>query len=137
MIDLLSERHMLLRRIMENEWDALSDIPIANSEWYIISRIYKQETTISNISKSVNISRQATHKAIKKLEEKQLVEVSDHEHNKKLKNIKLTQLGERCFEQYSTIVQRLELQISSKIGEESLTVLKNILKLDWELTLEV
>lgn len=128
---------MLLRRIMENKWDAFSEIPIANSEWYMISRIYKQETTISSISKSVNISRQATHKVIKKLEDKQLVDVRDHEQNKKLKSIKLTTLGEQCFEQYAELTQQLERKIANEIGEESLTLLKNILKLDWKVDREV
>ena len=133
MIDLLSERHMLLRRVMEQDWNAISEVPIANSEWYMMSRIYKQETTISHITKNVNISRQATHKVIKKLVDKQLVEVRDHEQNKKLKSIQLTAYGEKCFEQYAELMQNLERKIADTIGKDRLFLLKDLLKLDWEI----
>ena len=123
---------MLLRRIIGSKWDEQSEIPISNSEWYMISRIYKKATTISEISKSVNISRQATHKVIKKLEEKQLVIVSDHEQNKRLKNIQLTKLGDACFEQYSILVRQVEQKIIVDIGEQQFTALKDILKIDWK-----
>ena len=68
LIDLISERHIQLRSITEKLWNDNSDIPISNSEWFILARIYKKQPTISYVSKHVDISRQATHKFIKNLE---------------------------------------------------------------------
>ena len=70
LIDLSSERHLQLRSITEKLWNDTSDIYISNSEWFIIARVYKKQPTISYVSKCVNISRQATHKLIKKLKQK-------------------------------------------------------------------
>jgi DNA-binding MarR family transcriptional regulator len=133
LIDLLSERHGQLRGIAEKLWNETSDIAISNSEWYIMSRIYKRQTTIANVSKNVDITRQATHKFIKNLKAKGLVNVMDGENNKKEKRIELTPLGEECYEKNEELKATIEKQIIEKIGEEQIELLKNVLKKDWEI----
>lgn len=133
LIDLLSERHGQLRGIAEKLWNETSDIAISNSEWYIMSRIYKRQTTIANVSKNVDITRQATHKFIKNLKAKGLVNVMDGENNKKEKRIELTPLGEECYEKNEDLKATIEKQIIEKIGEEQVELLKKVLKMDWEI----
>lgn len=133
LIDLLSERHGQLRGIAEKLWNETSDIAISNSEWYIMSRIYKRQTTIANVSKNVDITRQATHKFIKNLKAKGLVNVMDDENNKKEKRIELTPLGEESYEKNEELKATIEKQIIEKIGEEQIVLLKNVLKKDWEI----
>ncbi len=134
LVDLLSERHLLLRSITEKLWNDSSDISLSNSEWFIIARIYKKQPTISYVSKHVDISRQATHKFIKQLESKGMLEISNAENNKKEKCLKLTKLGEDCYEKNEALKATLEKKIADKIGIEHLTRLKDILKLDWGLS---
>ena len=133
LIDVLSERHIQLRSITEKLWNDTSDIYISNSEWFIMARIYKKQPTISYVSKHVDISRQATHKFIKRLESKGLVKISNLENNKKDKCIQLTKLGEECYEKNESLKAGLEKKIANKIGLEKLGVLKEILKSDWGL----
>jgi DNA-binding MarR family transcriptional regulator len=133
LIDLLSEHHILLRRISEKLWNDSSDINISNSEWFIIARIYQKQPTISYVSKQVDISRQATHKLIKSLESKGLVVVKNVENNKKDKCIKLTALGEECYEKNESLKATIEKKIANHIGAEQLILLKDILKADWGL----
>jgi DNA-binding MarR family transcriptional regulator len=132
LIDLISERHVQLRTITEKLWNNNSKIYISNSEWFIIARIYeKKQPTISYVSKRVDISRQATHKFIKQLEEKGLVEIKNVENNKKEKCIQLTSLGEECYEKNESLKATLEEKIAAKIGAEQLSFLKEILKANW------
>ncbi|MDF2857429.1 MAG: MarR family transcriptional regulator [Neobacillus sp.] len=131
LIDLLSERHSLVRRIAEKAWNNQSEIYISNSEWYIMARIYKKQPTISYVTKNVEISRQAIHKFIKNLSEKGLVEVKNVENNKKEKCIRLTALGEECYEKNEALKAQLENKIAENIGIEQVTILKDLLKLDW------
>ncbi|MBT2569820.1 winged helix DNA-binding protein [Planococcus sp. ISL-110] len=131
LIDLLSERHIATRRISENAWNDASEIHISNSEWYIMARIYKKQPTIAYVTKNVDISRQAIHKFIKNLAAKGLVEVQNVENNKKEKCIRLTALGEECFEKNEALKVRLENKIAEKIGGDQLNALKDILKADW------
>ncbi|KKI92891.1 MarR family transcriptional regulator [Bacillus sp. SA1-12] len=133
LIDLLGERHLLLRSISEKAWNDQSDIYISNSEWFIMAKIYKKQPTISYVTKHVDISRQAVHKFIKRLEAKGLVEVKNVEYNKKHKCISLTDLGNECYEKNEALKEKLEKKIAEKIGTDQLTVFKEILKSDWGL----
>ncbi len=130
LLDLLTERHILLKSIFEDRWNDFSDIPISYSEWYILSRIYKKNPTIAYVTKHLHITRQATHKLIKKLESKGLVEVTQST-NRRDKSIQLTSLGEGCYEKQLTLKKELEAMIATKIGENELNRLKDILKMDW------
>ena len=132
-IGLLSERHAVLHRLVEEKWNENNTLYISNSEWYILKRIYKKQTTISEVTKSVDISRQATHKFIKSLQEKGLVEVQNVENSKKHKAICMTAFGEACYEKNELIKAEIEEQLVDTIGEEHVTTLKNILKLDWKM----
>jgi DNA-binding MarR family transcriptional regulator len=134
LVDLLSERHFLLRSITEKLWNDSSDIYISNSEWFIMARIYKKRPTIAYVSKHVDISRQATHKFIKSLEAKGLVEIHNVKNNKKEKCLRLTELGEECYEKNEALKATLEKKIADKIGSENVSLLKEVLKLDWRLS---
>ncbi|MEH7306800.1 MarR family winged helix-turn-helix transcriptional regulator [Neobacillus drentensis] len=131
LIDLISERHSLVRKISEKAWNDQSEIYISNSEWYIMARIYKKNPSISYVTKNVEISRQAIHKFIQKLSEKGLVEIKNVENNKKEKCIQLTSLGEECYEKNAALKAQLENKIAEKIGFDQVTILKEILKLEW------
>jgi DNA-binding MarR family transcriptional regulator len=133
LFDVLSERHSQLRKITEKQWNDNNDIKLSNSEWYIMARIYKKQPTIAFVSRNVDISRQATHKFIKNLETKGLVEISNAKHNKKDKCIRLTSLGNACYEKNEALKAALEKRISDRIGYEQMQLLKNILKEDWGL----
>ncbi len=131
LVDLLSERHILLRKIIEDTWNSNHELYISNSEWFIMTKAYKKQPTIASISKNVNITRQATHKFVKSLEQKGLVEVGPVENNKKDKCLRLTDFGEKCHEENEAIRTKLVNQIANTIGTEKLKVLEEILKLDW------
>lgn len=131
LIDLLSERHTLVRKIAEKAWNEQSEIYISNSEWYIMARIYKKRPTISYVTRNVEISRQAIHKFIKNLSAKGLVEIQNVEDNRKEKCIQLTALGVECYEKNEALKSRLEKQIAESIGVEQVKLLKDLLKLDW------
>ncbi|MFJ3389630.1 MULTISPECIES: MarR family winged helix-turn-helix transcriptional regulator [unclassified Lysinibacillus] len=132
-IDLLSERHELLRRLAEEKWNKHNDIYISNSEWYILGMIYKKQLTISDVAKNVKFSRQATHKIIKSLEVKGLVTITSVEHSKKHKAIRMTEFGEDCFEKNQFCKAEIEKQLVNTIGEDQVIRLKNILKLNWDM----
>lgn len=132
-VNLISERHIQLRRITEKLWNDNSEINISNSEWFIMARVYKKQPTISYVTKHVDISRQATHKLIRNLESKGLLKISRLENNKKDKCVQLTELGEQCYEKNEALKASLEKKIIDTIGDEKFGILKEILKLDWNL----
>ncbi|SEJ74518.1 DNA-binding transcriptional regulator, MarR family [Bhargavaea ginsengi] len=133
LIDLLGERHFQLRRLAEERWNKRGDLPISNSEWFLMARIDGGEPTIAEVSRQVDITRQATHKLIRKMSEKGLVEVADDERNKKVKRVRLTGLGHECYRKNEQLKSELEEKIAEAIGADSVAALKEILAVDWEL----
>ena len=133
LVNLLSEKHGHLRHFIESIWDEQSDIKVSQTEWYIMQKIYGHKPTISDVSKNVTITRQATHKNIKSLQAKGLVEVSNAEHSKRDKCISLTKLGKQCCDKNEELIQQLENRIAHTIGLEKLKILKDILQIDWKI----
>lgn len=131
LFDLMKKRFLELNELLNNLWLYYSSKPISQSEWNIISQISAQSMLISEVSKQMSISRQATHKLIKQLEEKGIVEIFQSEHNKRDKCICLTHLGEQYYKKYMELKNELENDIRKKIGDQNLQNLKTILKSDW------
>jgi DNA-binding MarR family transcriptional regulator len=131
LIDLISERHLLLRRITEKTWNDRSEISISNSEWFILARIYGIRPTLSHVSKSVDISRQATHKLVRGLESKGLVLIEDSTENNKDKCIRMTPLGEECYEKNLALKGELIERIEEHIGSDNVKLLTEILMAEW------
>jgi len=131
LFDLINERYELLRSIFEQAGNEQKEMHISQSEWTIMAIIYNNEPTIAYVTKHVDISRQAIHKCIKSLAIKGLVVVKNAAHSRKHKCIRLTEFGERCYEQNKLQKALLEKQIAATIGNERLSQLKNLLKSDW------
>lgn len=133
LFDLIRQRFNELNEVLENLWISYSNKPISLSEWNLIAQISEKKLFISQVVKQVSISRQATHKLLRQLEEKGIVEIYECENNKRDKCICLTPLGEQCYKKYVEIKQDIEKDITRNIGEKNLQILKNILKSDWGL----
>lgn len=134
LIDLLSEHHVRIRQLCNELWNKKHDIYISDSEWLIMAISYNKQPTISSITKKINISRQATHKIIKNMENNGLVEVNKLEDSNKHKCLRLTLLGERYYRENELIKEAIEKHIVETIGLDKVNQLKELLKLDWGLS---
>ena len=132
LIDLISERHVYIRAHIEKIWNEKYDIKINNTEWHVIAKLYSGMDTIADITRKVHVSRQATHKLIKNLEQKQLIEIFDDQNNKKIKKVRLTDFGVQCYEQYMAIKEQTEASIEQSIGTKLYEQLKRGLSMDWK-----
>lgn len=130
-IDLISEWHTRLRAEIDASWNEESEMHLSNTEWHILTKIYNGMYVISDITGSLYITRQATHKHLKNLQVKELVEIVDNELNKKKKNVKLTSKGVYLIERYNELKDSLEFTLKQSIGEEPYSNLKNILSKEW------
>ena len=133
LIDLLSDRHHLMRDTLDNRWNELHDIQISTSEWYIIGKIYNKNATITQIAKEANLTRQAVHKHVKNLSSKGIVETNELKSNKKGKLICLSRLGIDYYERYEQLKVSLENAIAKSLNEEQLQLLKDLLREDWKI----
>lgn len=131
LIDLLKKQSMQINGLLEHLWNSISHKKISPSEWNIIEQISFKECFISEITKTLSISRQGIHKLIKQLEEKEIVKVFYTEQNKRNQCICLTPLGNECLNKYIQLKKEIEKTIAIQVGNETVTLLKNILQKDW------
>lgn len=130
-IDLISERHTLLRERIDALWNVRSEIHMSNSEWYILSRVYDQPVSIADISATVTISRQAIHKFIRQMEEKGLITIFDVQGSKKLKGVKMTPHGQQCYDAYEAIKTGLCDEIGAAVGQDNLALIVRLFQQPW------
>lgn len=132
LIDLISERHNYIRLYIEKLWNEKYNIKINNTEWHVIAKLYSGMDTIADITRKVHVSRQATHKLIKNLEQKELIEIYDDQKNKKIKKVRLTHFGIKCYEQYTAIKEQVDDLIERSIGSELYEQIKKGLSMEWK-----
>jgi DNA-binding MarR family transcriptional regulator len=131
LIDLISERHVYIRSYIEKLWNEQQTIKMNNTEWHVLAKLYSGLDTIADVTKEVHVSRQATHKLIKNLELKMLIEIYDDQKNKKIKKVRLTQQGVHAYEKYVEIKSQVEYAIQSSIGSNIYEQLKKGLSKEW------
>lgn len=128
LIDLLSEKHLVLRKIVTDQ----DPDQINKTESHILAVLEAhQMLSISEISRIINISRQGTHKSIQGLLSRNYVEAVEVEGNQRDKNIILTQKGFACNQRMMVTKIELEQKISNKLGAANVELLKALLKEEW------
>ena len=87
-------------------------------------------TTISSIANKIGISRQAVHKIVKNLLEKEFLTLS-HQESKRDKMIVMTKKGEELLVCRKKVMSKVEAKIAEHISQESFCQLKKILNQEW------
>lgn len=130
-IDLLHKHYKQLREAVVTTWNLQNNIQITTSEWYILNCIRGGATTIPDILKRVEISKQAVHKFVKVLEDKQLVQTELVKAPKTQRRVELTPLGEKVYHHSLEIKKEIDRSIEKNIGQENFKQLQAILQMKW------
>lgn len=128
-IDLISEKHIVLRREVEERWSDSGEDEITHTEALLLAKINMGRISLAEVARQANISRQAMHKCAKKLEEKgYLVFVSSQGNNT---YTELTEKGVEYCKKSIVLKNRIEEEIVEKIGKENIELIKELLKKEW------
>ncbi|NWK84706.1 HTH domain-containing protein [Staphylococcus sp. GSSP0090] len=134
LINLISDRHHDLRQKVEYMTaQQLPQVHFGSSEWYLIMIIKYDRPSFAELTHKINLTRQAIHKAVKQLEQKQVVQIESVPNNKKEKRVTLTQFGITCYEKYIENKQYIIEHISHVIGASEVAHLQQLLLADWQL----
>lgn len=134
LIDLISARHDSIRLMLENiTSEKMPEASFRDSEWYLIDKINYGMPTFAELSKIINLTRQAIHKTVKHLEQKGVVKIEAVANNKKEKCVLLTDFGIQCFEKYISYKFQVVAHIEKVIGNENFDILKKMLQQNWDL----
>ena len=132
LIDLLSEKHAQLRKIVRDKWSEENDGEyITDTESYIIALLERENMTASQLARIIDISRQGAHKCTKNLILKGYIKLENINSSSRDKTLMLTEKGEKFCEETLVLKNQLEKSIEEVIGDENLKVLKSCLKEKW------
>ncbi|MBE6023886.1 MAG: MarR family transcriptional regulator [Cellulosilyticum sp.] len=128
-IDLISEKHIVLRREAEDRWAENEKEEITHTEGFLLAKIRMEKVSLARVAKQANISRQAMFKCAKKLEEKGYLEFISEEGSGKY--AVLTKKGEEYCRRSQALKMQIEEEIVEVLGEEKVMLLKDLLKKEW------
>lgn len=131
LIDLLSEKHAQLRKIVRDKWSENAGEYITDTESYIIALLERKAMTASQLARIIDISRQGAHKNTKNLIAKGYIKIENYDSSSRDKTLILTKKGEKFCEETLVLKNQLEKSIEEVIGTDNLTVLKSCLKETW------
>lgn len=128
-IDLVSEKHIVLRREVEDRWLKENNEEISHTEAMLLAKINMGKISIAEVARQANISRQAMFKCAKKLESRGYLKFRKTENNSKY--TELTEIGKEYCKRNNELKLSIEKEIENNIGKENLTLIKEILKKKW------
>ena len=131
LVDLISDKHAKLRKMVINTWIENGEEEITDTESYMIALIDREKTNIAQIAKKIGISRQGAHKCAKGLIEKGYIEIEDQHINSRDKFLILTEKGKYFLKETLHIKQNIEEQIINSIGKDKFDVIKETFTNPW------
>ena len=128
-IDLISEKHITLRREVEERWSKSGEEDITHTEALLLAKINMGKISLAEVARQANVSRQAMHKCAKKLEEKGYLEFIASESNQTYTS--LTEKGSLYCKKSNDLKEKIEQEIAENLGEENIKLIKKLLEGQW------
>lgn len=130
-IDLISEKHAKLRKMVIETWVNMGEERVSDTESYMMALIEKNKLTVAQIGRIIGISRQGAHKCAKGLIERGYIIIENQEISSREKVLSLTEKGERFCRETLILKEKFETEIIKSIGEEKFKILKDCLSENW------
>ncbi len=130
-IDLISEKHAKLRKMVIETWVERGEERVSDTESYMIALIEKNELTVAQIGRIIGISRQGAHKCAKGLIERGYIIIENQDANSRDKILSLTEKGLRFCKETLILKEEFETNIINSIGEDKFKILKECLSESW------
>ncbi|WP_294133980.1 MarR family winged helix-turn-helix transcriptional regulator [uncultured Clostridium sp.] len=128
-IDLISEKHITLRREVEERWSESGEEDITHTEAMLLAKINMGKISLAEVARQANVSRQAMYKCAKKLEVKGYLEFIASESNQTYTC--LTEKGVLYCKKSNELKDIIEEEITQKLGEENMKLIKKLLECEW------
>lgn len=136
LVSIIAEKQRMIRRTCQSMWGKVHDLHISETEWAVLRLALESTVTISEAAKCLEITRQASHKVVRSMEEKGLVSVHESEVYKNRKYIIPSETGRMYATEQEQMKNSLVEKIEQTIGSENAQRMKELLSMDWGLEYE-
>lgn len=131
LIDLISEKHAKLRKMVRDEWEKQGEEYVTDTESYMLALLERECMTVSQLARKIDITRQGAHKCAKGLIERGYINVAIEDGNSRDKVLMLTEKGHQFCKQTLLIKEQLENKIKEAIGIKKFEILKEVMGEKW------
>ena len=128
-IDLLSEKHAKLRKMVIETWIEMGEESVSDTESYMLALVEREKLTVAQLGRIIGISRQGAHKCAKSLIERGYLTMENR--NYRGKELLLTDKGIRFCRETLILKEKFEEEIKNNIGEKEFEILKKCLNKEW------
>ena len=104
---------------------------MTETEAHLLAMLNKENLTVAESARRMNISRQGAHKCAKQLIERGYLSSHEVEGNLRDKSLRLTQKGEAYTYEMDQLKASLDQLIRKKIGQEAYDYLFTTMKTSW------
>lgn len=131
LLELLYKQYKQLRDYIVVQWDEQNEIPLSNSEWNCLHAIVEGAQTVPEIMQRNEITKQAAHKVIKSLEEKNMVATTLIKAPKVKRQIQVTDFGRAIYTKSLGVHLETEEKMRSLLGDVEYEQLVDLLNKKW------
>jgi DNA-binding MarR family transcriptional regulator len=111
--------------------EAQGDVSLTMAQSRALAVLNGQSSSISELARSLNISRQAAHKTVSRLVELDWIKLEDGDKGNE-KVINFTEHGQQMRATIKEHMIKIEKDIAANIGQQEYTSLVRILTTDWQ-----
>ena len=112
-IDLLSEKHAKLRKMVIETWIEMGEESVSDTESYMLALVEREKLTVAQLGRIIGISRQGAHKCAKSLIERGYLTMENR--NYRGKELLLTDKGIRFCRETLILKEKFEEEIKNNI----------------------
>lgn len=131
LIDLISEKHALLRKKVILAWEATGEEAISDTESYFLAIVEREQVSIAQIARIIGISRQGAHKCAKGLIERGYVLLDEDSPHVRNTPLLLTAKGQHFCAETLKIKLAMQAEIEHLLGPTVYASLYESLNLEW------
>ncbi|WP_028813596.1 MarR family winged helix-turn-helix transcriptional regulator [Streptomyces flavidovirens] len=111
--------------------EAAGATPVSPTQAQLFAVLDDQGTTVSELARRMGVTRQTAHQAVHGLVATGLLEQVPDPASTRQRLIRRTREGERAHRQAGIILDRLEVQLAERIGQEAVDALRATLETPW------
>lgn len=131
-ITLLNNKNTQIKNVYYKKSSSMGKVRLTFSELKVLLQIAGGNNTIAKIARTTYTTRQAMQKKAASLYKKDLICTDTNHNNRRDKKLMLTLDGNKCIDEYNTIINEIENNIKTAIGNENYFILKDILNKQWQ-----
>ncbi len=105
-----------------------TDLGLTSARWQVLGALADGPLTVAQIARNMGLKRQSVQRLVDVLSEEGIVAFEDNPHHRRAKLVRLTQAGQRKYEQISQIQVRWANSVSRGLSVKELNVAVALLR---------